>query len=96
MIDESGMQRTVWLDDEEAGWQHNITYVDGTNIVRTRATSDRHPFTVESVDYAVPGEPLLRARVHHPEQEPEAAYVPIRAVLVFYHHRKPALQHDPF
>lgn len=59
LIDESGMQRTVWLDDEEAGWQHNIAYVDGTNIVRTRATSDRHPFTVESVDYAVPGEPLL-------------------------------------
>lgn len=58
-IEGGGYDRTVWLDDENAGWHHSISYEERTNIVRTQAASKRIPIEAEHADYAVPGEPLI-------------------------------------
>ncbi|MDG0792490.1 hypothetical protein OMP38_17615 [Cohnella ginsengisoli] len=45
---------TVWFDEADAGWTHEIAYVPRTNIVQIDARSDRYPLEVAQRDFAVP------------------------------------------
>lgn len=45
---------TLWFDEADAGWSHEIAYLPRTNIVEVSATSDRYPLQVVQRDFAVP------------------------------------------
>src|SRR5690606_20866927 len=44
----------TWFDEAADGWQHEIAYVDRTNIVRVDASSSTNPIEVASLHFAVP------------------------------------------
>lgn len=55
---EEESEETVWTDDP-AEWQWEQAYLPRTNVLRTAGTARRLPLRWETVDFAVPGEPLL-------------------------------------
>ncbi|UJF34486.1 glycoside hydrolase family 15 protein [Paenibacillus hexagrammi] len=49
-------ERTSWFDSAEEGWGHEAGYVSRTNIFRVLAEHATIPVSVQSLDYAVPGQ----------------------------------------
>lgn len=51
--------RLTWFDGEADGWNHEIAYLDRSNVLRVSARSEEQPIAIDSLHFAVPDSNLL-------------------------------------